>query len=216
MQNQFQTIDILARGFASRDAAMSFASRHGDTWLECSESKQWMDTTETLHSKRRKNTRTNSNKTWFGIVTVVQGSSQCLGTNVDCWSWRIQHGNSWNWMFGSVFESILGWACPSLYYLIGRINYQSLHIWSLHLTLQFSFISKNPPTVKRREFSHGNHFRDFVELSHVVMFHRGFWNWAFDSGTHSCVTQVNLCHEGGFSMERKTNPILVLLPSGNK
>ena len=31
MQNQFQTIDIFVRGFASRDAAMNFASRHGDT-----------------------------------------------------------------------------------------------------------------------------------------------------------------------------------------
>ena len=38
-----------------------------------------------------------------------------------------------------------------------------------------------------REFSGGNHLCDFVELS---CFHRGDWNWAFDSGTHPCVTQL--------------------------
>ncbi len=126
-------------------------------WNVVSQSSGWI---------QQKNSIVNAAKT-HEQIRIKFDSSQCLGTNVDCWSCRIQHGESWNWTSGCVFESTLGF-------------------WRW-----------------KKKFSHGNHLRDFVELSHVVMFHRGFWNWAFDSGTHPCVTQVNLCHECGSSMEKK-------------
>ena len=76
LQSQFPTIDILARGFASRDAAMNFASRHGDTWLKC-ESMQWTQQ-KTLQQKH-----TNEMvQGWFSVVTMVQGLSQQMFGNL--------------------------------------------------------------------------------------------------------------------------------------
>ena len=50
----------------------------------------------------------------------------------------------------------------------------------------------------------GNHLCDLVELS---CFHRGDWNWAFDSGTHPCVTQLDAMWI--FQCERSSNSPLI-------
>ena len=68
-----------ARGFASRDAAMNFASRHGDTWLL----KMWVKK-PCLYSRKlcQKNAQMRWFKVDFAVVTMVQGLSQqcCFAT----------------------------------------------------------------------------------------------------------------------------------------
>lgn len=165
----FPTIDMnFARGFASRDAAMNFASRHGDTWLN--------------------NVSNEMVQGWFAVVTMVQGLSQpcfwvpffgnCCGQH---WS-RIETGCC----LAVFFQSISGSACLSLGSLAimfeDWVNYHDVSLISKNLPTKCVLLSRTFAGWDWKENSPFRQWESSLRLRWVVMFSSrrlelGLWFW---------------------------------------